>query len=92
MDPDLDSYYLMDAVLLKLPEGQDLMAQARFMGERSAVRGTVTPEERSQFITLAGLIGANTQSTRKGFGVAFGNNPAKNLKPLLRGAISARLE
>ncbi len=83
LDPDLDSYYLMDAMLLKLPEKQDLMAQARFMAGRSADRGTVTPEERSQLITLAGLIRANTQSIRQGFGVAFGNNPAKNLKPLL---------
>ncbi len=27
LDPDLDSYYLMDLVLLKLPAGQDLLGQ-----------------------------------------------------------------
>src|SRR5205807_8698769 len=28
LDPDLDSYYLMDATLLKLPEVEDLLVQA----------------------------------------------------------------
>src|SRR6185503_10312404 len=27
LDPDLDSYYTMDSVLLKLPENQDLLAR-----------------------------------------------------------------
>jgi hypothetical protein len=35
LDPDLDTYYLMDAVLLKLPEGADLSGQARMHGKKS---------------------------------------------------------
>ena len=35
LDPDLDTYYLMDAVLLKLPDGAALSGQARIQGKRS---------------------------------------------------------
>jgi signal transduction histidine kinase/CheY-like chemotaxis protein/HPt (histidine-containing phosphotransfer) domain-containing protein len=84
LDPDLDSYYLMDAVLLKLPQSQDLLAQARLLGKKSIVTGkTPTMEERIEFIRLAGLLRSNWEDTRKGFDVAFRNNPAANLKASL---------
>src|SRR5262249_19100699 len=35
LDPELDSYYLMDAVLLKLPEAAQLSGQARIQGKKS---------------------------------------------------------
>ena len=83
LDPDLDSYYLMDAVLLKLPAGADLLAQARILGRGVLTRKALTPEERTEFIRLAGLIQSNLEQTRAGMGVAFRNNPAENLKPRL---------
>jgi hypothetical protein len=39
LDPDLDSYYLMDSVLLKLPAGAELLAQARILGREILGRG-----------------------------------------------------
>ena len=84
LDPDLDSYYLMDAILLKLPQSQDLLAQARLLGKRSIVTGkTPTVEERTEFIRLAGLLRSNWEDTKKGLDMAFRNNPANNLKASL---------
>jgi PAS domain S-box-containing protein len=83
LDPDLDSYYLMDAVLLKLPEGQDLLAQIQQIGEDIAQRQTITPEERGRLIALIGLVEANLEATRKGIGVAFQHNPTHRLQSVL---------
>jgi signal transduction histidine kinase/DNA-binding response OmpR family regulator/HPt (histidine-containing phosphotransfer) domain-containing protein len=84
LDPDLDSYYLMDAILLKLPQSQDLLAQARWLGKRSIVTGkTPTVKERTEFIRLAGLLRSNWEDTKKGLDMAFLNNPAANLKASL---------
>ena len=89
LDPDLDSYYLMDSVLLKLPAGADLLAQARILGREILVRRSLTAEERSELIRLAGLIESHIEQTRSGLAVAFGNNPAQNLKPRLGEALQA---
>ena len=83
LDPDLDSYYVMDAVLLKLPEGQDRLAQTIALGEQVIARGDMTPQERAQLITLGGLVQANREETERGLNIAFRNNPAQNLMPTL---------
>ncbi|HEY1015271.1 MAG TPA: hypothetical protein VGE07_21375, partial [Herpetosiphonaceae bacterium] len=54
LDPDLDSYYLMDTILLKLPAGQDLLSQAMFKGEGLLDRRAVTTDERIEMIVLGG--------------------------------------
>ena len=36
LDPDLDSYYLMEGVLLKLPDAADLLLQARLLTQNAA--------------------------------------------------------
>jgi hypothetical protein len=91
LDPDLDSYYLMDAVLLKLPEGQDLVAQVRLFGEDIGTRKLVTAEEKARLIVLAGLVQANLDATKNGLGVAFQNNPAQNLQEVLEAPLQAFL-
>jgi PAS domain S-box-containing protein len=84
LDPDLDSYYLMDEVLLKLPEGQDLLAQTRFLGEQAVHQKSLTAEEKARLIVLGGLVQSNLNATQTGLGVAFRNNLAGNLKPVLQ--------
>jgi signal transduction histidine kinase/DNA-binding response OmpR family regulator/HAMP domain-containing protein len=88
LDPDLDSYYLMDAILLKLPEAADLSGQARMHGRKSlAADQPLTAEEKAEFIRLTGLLQSNLEATRSGFANAFRNNPAATLKPRLEGAL-----
>jgi signal transduction histidine kinase/DNA-binding response OmpR family regulator len=89
LDPDLDTYYLMDAVLLKLPEAADLLTEARVLGRRVFQRKAATAEERAEATRLAGLLQSNLEQTRGGMGVAFKNNPAQNLKPQLGETLQA---
>jgi hypothetical protein len=89
LDPDLDSHYVMDAVLLKLPEGQDRLAQTIALGERVLARGSMTPQERAQLIILGGLVQANRDETQRGLSIAFRNNPEHNLLPALDAPLRA---
>ncbi|MGE5027222.1 MAG: ATP-binding protein, partial [Betaproteobacteria bacterium] len=85
LDPDLDTYYLMDSTLLKLPEGQGLLAQVA----SAAINGA--PGEGARIQVLDGLIGANLRATDAGLDVAFANNPAKNAEGRLRAPLAAYL-
>ena len=89
LDPDLNTYYLMDSVLLKLPAGVELLAQARILGREILGRGMLRPEERAELIRLSGLLQAHIEQTRYGLSVAFGANPAQVLKPRLSEALQS---
>jgi len=56
LDPDLDSYYLMDATLLALPETQDRLAAVMASGEAVLKQRDVTPQDRQQFAIYATLL------------------------------------
>jgi hypothetical protein len=84
LDPDLDTYYLMDAILLKLHQGQDLLMRAAIESEAIAVRTTLTPEERAEFIVLLGAIRLNVQETRDNAERCFNNNPSGTARPKLQ--------
>src|SRR5262249_29958848 len=85
LDPDLDTYYLMDSVLLKLPEGADYLAQARLDGEQIVLRQGLTPDERARFTVLAGLIRTNMDAMSAGLEVAFRSTVDPQLDSNLRG-------
>ncbi|MEO6006212.1 MAG: methyl-accepting chemotaxis protein [Opitutus sp.] len=56
LDPDLDSYYLMDATLVALPQTQDRTATVAAYAE-SLVSGSVpTPAQRTQLAVFAALL------------------------------------
>ncbi|MBI3269489.1 MAG: PAS domain S-box protein [Planctomycetes bacterium] len=83
LDPDLDTYYMMDSTLLKLPEGQDLLADLRLFGLGILTRGKLLAEERSELIRRVGLVRAHVDATNRGMEIAFKNNPFANLRPSL---------
>lgn len=56
LDPDLDSYYIMDATLLSLPQTQDRLAQAIDQGQEILARGSLTREDRRVLYTYARLL------------------------------------
>jgi signal transduction histidine kinase/CheY-like chemotaxis protein len=89
LDPDLNTYYLMDSILLKLPAGAERLAQARILGREILGRGALRPEERAELIRLSGLIQSHIEQTRYGLSVAFGSNPAQVLKPRLSEALQS---
>ncbi len=56
LDPDLDSYYIMDATLLALPQTQDRLASMIAHGEKVLQQGTISRDERQQLAIYATLL------------------------------------
>lgn len=56
LDPDLDSYYLMDVTLLALPQMQDRLAAVMAHGETALQDRTLSKAEQSQLAVYAALL------------------------------------
>lgn len=83
LDPELESYYLMDAVLLKLPQAQDLLGQANLSLEKIIAGKILSPEEKEQLSNLTSQLQLNNEATRKGLQIALNNDPNQELKTRL---------
>lgn len=80
LDPDLDAYYLMEGVLLKLPDAADLLLQARLVTQNRMVSRSLRDGQNADLIRLAGLIESNLARTRYGAETAFANEKSGQLK------------
>lgn len=56
LDPDLDSYYLMDATLIALPQTQDRLAAIERMGEDVLAKGKIGEADRIRLAVAAALL------------------------------------
>src|SRR5436190_6128887 len=54
LDPDLDSYYLMDAVLIALPQTQERLAELERLAQDA--KGSLSDKQRMQFAVAAALL------------------------------------
>jgi PAS domain S-box-containing protein len=80
VDSKLDSYYLMDSVLNKLPEEQDLLSQTMILDiPNMAKQGSAAGLARTS--TLAGLLQSNLNDTQNGIQIAFRSTASGTLKP-----------
>jgi signal transduction histidine kinase/CheY-like chemotaxis protein len=76
LDPDLDTYYLMDAVVNRLP------VLARHLGEvgaglvRHRVAGSLSAERRGALLATMELVRAEQAALDRGHAVALGATPA----------------
>ncbi len=75
LDPDLDSYYVMDAIVNRLPEISESLGQVRAIGSIIATRSAITPEERARMAMLQGSIDNALDATIHGLNLAFKVNP-----------------
>lgn len=83
LDPDLDTYYLMDATLLRLPKMQQTLADIRLISQQVHLNQKLTEVERSQLIVLAESLKQQSSELVQKMEVGFSHNPAKNLRPAL---------
>jgi serine phosphatase RsbU (regulator of sigma subunit) len=83
LDPDIDSYYLMDATLLKLPEMQYTLAQIQILSQKSIQIQQDTIEGSTQIIKLLAKLEEYNSELKKNMQDAFNNNPAGNARPKL---------
>ena len=56
LDPDLDSYYLMDATLVALPQMQDRLAEIEAAVASSLAQPAITDAERIHFAVLTAML------------------------------------
>ncbi len=96
LDPDLDSYYLMDATLLALPQMQARLADILLAADPVLKRKTATPDERTQFAVFAAqLQEADIERTKASLDTAFKEDPNPKFygpSPTLRGGLNAPLK
>lgn len=76
LDPDLDSYYLMDAVIIRLPEVAEAAGQLRGLGAGIAARGEINLNEKVELTQLSTELQSGVQAIERGMQVAFETNAA----------------
>lgn len=100
LDPDLDSYYLMDASVLKLPHGQEHLTKTMLFGADALRTGTLRKEDQVQLAVLAAFMREeDLHETRTSVETAFNEDAAihgvsptmKDLEPLLADLLKAVL-
>ncbi len=75
LDPELDSYYLMDALVNRLPPLTDTVGRARGLGAGIAARGHFAEGEQLRILVFAQEIRNHFDSLKHGIEVAADANP-----------------
>src|SRR5258706_945145 len=97
LDPDLDTYYMMDTVLLKLPNIQSKLVDASILGEQAVFNSTTfSSADRIQLIILIGQLRSNLDDMEQNVLVSLDNNavgksmnaPGK-MSPLVKAPLEA---
>ena len=83
LDPDLDTYYMMDAVLLKLPENQALRFQTLLIAEEAAHHQALSPEEKAQLTILTGQLKTNLSALNRNIEASLTNNASGAMRPIV---------
>ncbi len=94
LDPDIDSYYLMDTVVNRQPLLAEYVSQLRGLGTAIAARKALTPEERTRLVILLGLAQSQKDAIVRGYGYVLDENPGLRaaIEPPLKAAIDALSE
>jgi serine phosphatase RsbU (regulator of sigma subunit) len=86
LDPELDSYYLMDASLVEIPKLQQYLADVKVLGQGVMIRKGITSKERGKLLSLVGLLRETDQDLSNSLETAWKHNPdlRVHLEPKLR--------
>ena len=80
LDPDIDSYYLMDTSLTELPQIINNVARARDLAAVVAKNGVITPDEKTQLTVLNGQISTPAGTVHSNMDQVYGYNAALKLR------------
>ena len=83
LDPDIDSFYMMDAVINKLPQMFENTGKSRGLSAAVASRGKIETDEMISLISLTDSAKKDLHGLESGFSSAYAVNPS--LKELLEG-------
>jgi len=87
LDPDIDSYYVMDAVLFRMPDIAEGTAKLRGLGFTAMASGATTPEQQQMLNGLMPIVEFQLSNLRDGLAKATVATP--ELKDKLRSAQAA---
>jgi methyl-accepting chemotaxis protein len=80
LDPELDTYYLMDTNTARIPALFESLGQAKSISLGVIARKTLTPDERVKLAVLMDKIAILRDSVGRNFDVANGKNPIVRAK------------
>jgi len=80
LDPDLDSYYLMDVTLLKVPSMVDNMYKLQVLAEDIIQKKAASAQEKTDLTVLSGLVATDLAALRSDHDVSYKNTTDKDLK------------
>ena len=89
LDPDLDSFYVMDSVINRLPALLDLAGQAGDMQTAITASGAATLGKRIDLAVLKGNIATTVANADANYVTALKNTKDTALAPQLRGPIAS---
>jgi methyl-accepting chemotaxis protein len=78
LDPDLDSYYLMDFCVVKTPDGIDYLRRLILLSCDVASRKIVSEDERTELLLLSNILKTNVLEGRKSIHTAIDNDSTVN--------------
>jgi signal transduction histidine kinase/CheY-like chemotaxis protein len=84
-DPHIDSYYLMDTSITKLPQISEYLDQMRAYGAAAAAAKNIEATDKTRLTVLAGLVKSTVDSLAMSFNYVYEANPGlqDSLKPQL---------
>ncbi|MEJ2746495.1 MAG: PAS domain S-box protein [Anaerolineae bacterium] len=80
LDPDLDTYYMMDIVLLEMPEFQDLLNQITLIVSTADMQGDISEGDRLELITLSSQISSYLVQLRSSNQVSWNNDETGQMR------------
>jgi sigma-B regulation protein RsbU (phosphoserine phosphatase) len=80
LDPDLDTYYLMDAIAFKLPEMQKLLYKMRRTHSEIIFKQEISNENKALLISLVSLLSDFNKDLGNNLDRAFSNNLENQLR------------
>ena len=83
LDPDLDTYYMMDSVLLKLPENQAILFEIQQLSEAAIDAQALSANEQVQFAILLSQVESNIREIDRNISVALENDSSGNMRSLV---------
>ncbi len=80
LDPQIDSYYVMDSVLTQLPQSEYNLAEAEQMTIHAKISGHFTSDKRTDLLVLLGQFSLPVSTLQSDLQIATKYNPAVNIK------------
>ncbi|MCK6445536.1 MAG: methyl-accepting chemotaxis protein [Planctomycetes bacterium] len=89
LDPDLDSYWVMDGYVARVPTLAEAVGQATVVMLDAHRAGKLSPEQRIELAALTTKASTLVDELAVNFGVAYANNKSGTLQGSIDGAVQA---